>query len=151
MDYYNTHLRKTSDPKLINLNKLERGMVIKMRYKKENITKDYLVLVLHSRWEDKMYGLSLNNIQPEKFLEIAKNYKEIIAESTRVRKLDLAKLNILDKTPKGFYQSEIKNDKKLREGYRMFNIDKIQSIRAVNYDWGRYDRIKPESERNKDK
>jgi hypothetical protein len=148
MDYYNVHLRKTSDPKLINLNKVERGMVIKMRYKKENITKDYLVLVLHSSWEDKMYGLSLNNIQPQKFLEIAKNYKEIISESTSVRRLELTKLNVVDKTPKAFYAAEIKNDKKLREGYRMFNIDKIQSIRAVNYDWGRYDRIKPESERN---
>ena len=114
MDYYNVHLRKTSDPKIINLNKVERGMVVKMRYKKESVTKDYLVLVLHSRWEDKMYGLSLNSIQPQKALEIAKNYKEILAESTRVRKLDLAKINILDKTPKGFYQSEIKNDKNLR-------------------------------------
>jgi hypothetical protein len=123
-------------------------MVLRMRYKKENITKDYLVLVLHSKWEDKMYALSLNSIRPQKFIEIAKGYKEVIAESTRVRKLQLAKLNMVDKTPKAFYASEIKNDKNLREGYRMFNIDKIQSIRAVNYDWGKYDRIKPESERN---
>jgi len=148
MDYYNIHLKKTSDPKTISLNKVERGMVLRMRYKKENITKDYLVLVLHSKWEDKMYALSLNSIRPQKFIEIAKGYKEVIAESTRVRKLQLAKLNMVDKTPKAFYASEIKNDKNLREGYRMFNIDKIQSIRAVNYDWGKYDRIKPESERN---
>lgn len=151
MDYYNVHLRKTSDPKLITLSKVERGMVIKMRYKKDSGTKDYIILVLHAKWENKLHGLSLNNVQPQKVSEIAKNYKEILAESTRVRKLGLAKINVLDKTPKGFYTSEIKNDKNLRVGYRMFDINKIQSIRAVNYDWGRYDRIKSESERNKDK
>ena len=30
--YYNTHLRKTSDPTPISKAKLERGMVVKIKY-----------------------------------------------------------------------------------------------------------------------
>lgn len=151
MDYYNVHLRKTSDPKIVTFNKLERGMVVKIRYKKASGTNEYILLVLQPFWEGKLHALSLNNIKPQKVLEIAKNYKEILAESTRVRKLDLAKVNVTNTTSKVFYTSEIKNDKNLKVGYRIFDVKKIQSIRVVNYDWGKYDRIKPEAERNKDK
>ena len=147
MDYYNTHLTKTRDPKLITKNKLERGMVVKMRYKKtDGYHKNYMVLVLQPKWEDKLHALSFNDIPPQKVLNIAKNHKEIIAESTRVRKLDLAKLRI-DKSSKVFYTTEIKSDKSLKAGYRTFNLDKIQSISVVNYNWGNYDKIPPESER----
>ena len=45
--YYNTHLRKTSDPTVIRKNQMERGMVVKIKYKKGGTTpKLYLVLVL---------------------------------------------------------------------------------------------------------
>ena len=148
MNYYNTHLIKTRDPKLITKNKLERGMVIKIRYKKGTAIKNYMVLVLQPKWEDKLHALSFNDIPPQKVLNIAKNHKEIIAESTRVRKLDLAKLRI-DKSSKVFYTTEIKSDKNLKAGYRTFNLDKIQSLTVVNYNWGNYDKIPPESEREK--
>ena len=146
MNYYNTHLTKTRDPKHITKNKLERGMVVKLRYKKEDGIKYYMVLVLQPSWENKLHALSFNNIPPQKTLEIAKNYQEVLAESTRVRKLDLTKVSI-DKSSKQFYTSEIKNDKNLKVGYRTFNLDKIQGLTVVNYNWGKYDKVPPKSKR----
>ena len=145
-NYYSTHLTRTSDPKIITSNKLERGMVVKMRYKKDDSDKNYMILVLQPDWEGKLHGLSLNNITPQKTLEIAKNYDEVLAESTKVRKLDLAKVSI-DKSSQQFYTSEIKSDKRLKVGYRTFNLDKIKSLIVVNYNWGKYDKIPPESKR----
>ena len=145
-NYYTTHLTRTSDPKTVTKNKLERGMVVKMRYKKADGVKNYVVLILQPDWEDKLHGLSLNNISQQKTLEIAKNYQEVLAESTRVRKLDLTKVSI-DKSSKQFYTSEIKNDKNLKVGYRTFNLDKIQGLTVVNYNWGKYDKVPPKSER----
>ena len=49
--YYNTHLRKTADPTPISKAKMERGMVVKIKYKPKNKTpKLYLVLVLQPKW-----------------------------------------------------------------------------------------------------
>ena len=145
-NYYTTHLTRTSDPKTVTKNKLERGMVVKMRYKKADGVKNYVVLILQPDWEDKLHGLSLNNIPPQKTLDIAKNYQEVLAESTRVRKLDLTKVSI-DKSSKQFYTSEIKSDKNLKVGYRTFNLDKIQGLTVVNYNWGKYDKVPPKSDR----
>tara|TARA_R110000851_G_scaffold87087_1_gene189623 strand:- start:12 stop:458 length:447 start_codon:yes stop_codon:yes gene_type:complete len=146
MNYYNTHLTKTADAKPITKKKLERGMVVKIRYKKAEVYENYMVLVLQPRWEGKLHALSFNVISPQKVLIIAKNNHEILAESTRVRKLNLAKIRVKDAS-KLFYTSEIKSDNNLKAGYRTFNLDKIQSITVVNYNWGKYDRIPPESER----
>ena len=68
--YYNTHLRKTADPTPISKAKMERGMVVKLKYKPKNKTpKLYLVLVLQPKWpnstEGKLHGLSLDNIPPK--------------------------------------------------------------------------------------
>ena len=145
-NYYTTHLTRTSDPKTVTKNKLERGMVVKMRYKKADGVKNYVVLILQPDWENKLHALSFNNIPPQKTLEIAKNYQEVLAESTRVRKLDLTKVSI-DKSSKQFYTSEIKSDKNLKIGYRTFNLDKIQGLTVVNYNWGKYDKVPPKSKR----
>ena len=45
-NYYTTHITRTSDPKTVTKNKLERGMVVKMRYKKADGVKNYVVLIL---------------------------------------------------------------------------------------------------------
>ena len=94
MNYYNTHLTKTRDPKHITKNKLERGMVVKLRYKKEDGIKYYMVLVLQPSWENKLHALSFNNIPPQKVLSIAEGYDEVLSESIRVRKLGLTKIDI---------------------------------------------------------
>lgn len=150
MDYYNVHLRKTSDPTPINKEKLERGMVVKIKYKKDIGTKFYLVFVLQPKWPDtidgKLHGLSMANIPPNKMLEIAEIYNEVVSSSKKVKRLDIAKIKI-DEASKLFYTSEIKNEKKLKAGYRTFNLKQIQSIQAVNYDWGKYDKVPPQSER----
>ena len=150
MGYYNTHLRKTSDPTPISKNKLERGMVVKIKYKKDIETKLYLVFVLQPKWpntkEGKLHGLSLDAIPPNKLLEIAEIYDEVISKSSKVKKLDLAKIQI-NEASKVFYTSEIKTEKQLKAGYRTFNLLDIETIQAVNYDWGKYDKVGDRNER----
>lgn len=150
-DYYNVHLRKTSDPTPITKTKLERGMVVKMKYKtKDNTTKNYMVFILQPKWpnstDGKLHGLSMGVIPPNKMLEVAEIYNEVLSSSKKVRRLDIAKIKI-DEASKVFYTSEIKTEKQLKAGYRTFDLKRIQSIQAVNYDWGKYDKIPPQSER----
>jgi len=144
--YYNTHLRKTSDPTPITKSKMERGMVVKMKYKKGTQTKLYLVFVLQPKWpnasDGKLHGLSLDAVSPGKLLEIAEIYNEVISKSSKVRRLDLAKIQI-NEASKVFYTSEIKTEKQLKAAYRTFNL----SIQAVNYDWGKFDKIPSAAER----
>jgi len=149
-DYYNTHLRKTTDPTVISKEKLERGMVVKLRYKKDSGAANYIILILQPKWpnsaDGKVHALSLNAIAPGKVQEMGEYYKEVLAESTKVRKLELAKVQITSSS-KVFYTDEIKNDKKFKAGYRTFDLKKIVSIKAVNYNWGQYDKIPSVAER----
>ena len=128
-------------------------MVVKVKYKAQGKTpKLYLILVLQPKWpnstEGKLHGLSLDNIPPQKFLEFAKVYKEVISESSKVKKLDLAKIQITEAS-KVFYTSEIKTSKPLKSSYRTFNLLDIQSIQSVNYDWGKFDKVADRKERRK--
>ena len=152
-DYYNTHLTKTSDPTTVTIQKLERGMVVKLRYKKDKETKLYLVFVLQPKWPNsadaKLHGLSFGAIAPNQVTEISKMYNEVISNSSKVKKLDIAKIQI-GESSKVFYTSEIKNDKNLKAGYRTFDLKKIQSMKAVNYDWGKFDKIPSATERRLD-
>jgi alpha/beta superfamily hydrolase len=149
-DYYNTHLTKTSDPTTVTIQKLERGMVVKLRYKKDKETKLYLVFVLQPKWPNsadaKLHGLSFGAIAPNQVTEISKMYNEVISNSSKVKKLDIAKIQI-GESSKVFYTSEIKNDKNLKAGYRTFDLKKIQSMKAVNYDWGKFDKIPSAADR----
>ena len=142
--YYNTHLRKTSDPTPITKSKMERGMVVKIKYKRDTGTKLYLVFVLQPKWpnttEGKLHGLSLDAVSPSKLQEISEIYNEVISKSSKVKRLDLAKIQI-NEASKVFYTSEIKTEKQLKAAYRTFNLLDIKSIQAVNYDWGKYDKI----------
>ena len=151
--YYNTHLRKTSDPTPITKTKLERGMVVKIKYqKKDKSTGLYLVFVLQPKWpnttEGKLHGLSLDAIPPNKVKEISEVYDEVISKSPKVKRLDLAKIQI-NEASKVVYTSEIKTEKQLRAGYRTFNLLDIKSIQAVNYDWGKFDKIADRDARRK--
>lgn len=151
--YYNTHLRKTADPTPISKAKMERGMVVKLKYKPKNKTpKLYLVLVLQPKWpnstEGKLHGLSLDNIPPQKFLEFAEVYNEVISQSSKVRRLDLAKIQITEAS-KVFYTSEIKTSMPLKSAYRTYNLLDIQTIQSVNYDWGKFDKIADREARRK--
>ena len=127
-------------------------MVVKIKYKKLNETKLYLVFVLQPKWpnstEGKLHGLSLDVISPMKLREISEVYDEVVSTSTKVRKLDLAKIQISEGS-KVFYTSEIKTEKQLRAGYRTFNLLDIKMIQVVNYDWGKYDKIADRDARRK--
>ena len=125
-------------------------MVIKIKYKKQKETKLYLVFVLQPKWpnttEGKLHGLSLDVISPSKLNEISELYDEVVSTSSKVRKLDLAKIQITEGS-KVFYTSEIKTEKQLKSAYRTFNLLDIKSIQAVNYDWGKFDKIADRNER----
>jgi len=142
--YYNTHLRKTSDPTPITKSKMERGMVVKIKYKRDTGTKLYLVFVLQPKWpnttDGKLHGLSLDAVSPSKLQEISEIYNEVISKSSKVKRLDLAKIQI-NEASRVFYTSEIKTEKQLKAAYRTFNLLDIKSIQAVNYDWGKYDKV----------
>jgi hypothetical protein len=89
--YYNTHLRKTSDPTPITKSKMERGQVVKIKYRKsDNMVKLYLVFVLQPKWpnttDGKLHGLSLDAIIPDKLKEISEVYDEVISTSSTVKK-----------------------------------------------------------------
>ena len=71
-----------------------------------------------------------------------------ISKSSKVKKLDLAKIQI-NEASKVFYTSEIKTEKQLRAGYRTFNLLDIKSLQAVNYDWGKRDKIDTRDARRK--
>ena len=151
MGFYNVHLRKTSDPTPITKTKMERGMVVKIKYqKKDKSTELYLVLILQPKWpntiEGKLHGLSLDAIPPNKLNELSKENDEVISTSSKVKKLDLAKIQI-NEASQYFYTTEIKNKIQLKAGYRTFNLQQIQSIQAVNYDWGKYDKVSDRNER----
>ncbi len=151
--YYNTHLRKTSDPTPISKAKMERGMVVKLKYKPKNKTpKLYLVLVLQPKWpnsnDGKLHGLSLDNVPPQKFLEFAEVYNEVISKGSKVKRLDLAKIQITEAS-KVFYTSEIKTSAPLKSAYRTYNLLDIQSIQSVNYDWGKFDLVPDRDARRK--
>ena len=152
-DYYNTHLRKTSDPTKVTVSKLERGMVVKIKYKKDKETKLYIVFVLQPKWPNtsdaKLHGLSFSVIPPNKVREISEIYNEVMSSSKKVKRLDIAKIQI-GEASKVFYTSEIKTEKQLRAGYRTFDLKKIQSIHAVNYDWGKFDKIPSAADRRLD-
>ena len=150
--YYNTHLRKTSDPTPITKSKMERGMVVKIKYKRDTGTKLYLVFVLQPKWpnttDGKLHGLSLDAVSPSKLQEISEIYNEVISKSSKVKRLDLAKIQI-NEASKVFYTSEIKTEKQLKAAYRTFNLLDIKSIQAVNYNWGKYDKISDRDTRRK--
>ena len=112
----------------------------------------YLIFVLQPKWpnttEGKLHGLSLDAVSPGKLLEIAEIYNEVMSKSSKVKRLDLAKIQI-NEASKVFYTSEIKTEKQLKAAYRTFNLLDIKSVQAVNYDWGKYDKIPSADERRK--
>jgi hypothetical protein len=148
--FYNTHLRRTTDPTQITRTKIERGMVLKIKYKLDTATKPYLVFVLQPKWpntsEGKLHGLSLDVIPPQKVREISKIYNEVMSNTPKVKRLDVAKIQINEQS-KAFYTSEIKTEKKLKAAYRTFTLENIKSMQVVNYDWGKYDKIPSAAER----
>ena len=92
-DFKNQHRSKMTDPTRLQKSNLERGMVAKIDYTKVNGEKsDYLVFVLQPRFKEYLYCIDLDKVSPIIFSKLGAEYPEIMAESTRVRKLDLTKL-----------------------------------------------------------
>ena len=58
--------------------------------------------------------------------EISEVFDEVISKSSKVKRLDLAKIQI-NEGSKVFYTSEIKTEKQLRAGYRTFNLLDIKN------------------------
>ena len=153
--YYNSHLRKTSDATPVLRGKIERGQMIKFRYKtKDGDLKRYMVFVLQPKWprvadsKAKLHGLSLDNLSLTASLEMARLNDEVVSTASKVKKLDLAKIQI-NENSKAFYTSEIKSDPDLREAYRTFDLLKLKSIEVVNYNYGNFDKVDTREKRRK--
>jgi hypothetical protein len=74
---------------------------------------------------------------------LSKEFPEIISESARVKKLQLAKLEF-NEASKGIYTAKIKN-KLLQEGYRTFIWKNIKSAVVYNYKYKPVDMVEPKS------
>jgi len=139
-DFKNQHRSKMTDPTRLQKSNLERGMVAKIDYTKTNGEKgDYFVFVLQPRFKEYLHCIDLDKVSPIIFSKLAADYPEIMAESTRVRKLDLTKLRI-DEASKAFYMGEIRK-KKLQEGYRTLIYTNVSQIVVYNYNYGLNDKI----------
>ena len=145
-DFKSQHRVRMTDPTPISKSKLERGMVAKVRYKKvSGDIEEYFVFVLQPKYMDYFHCIDLKHIKPNVFEKLAEEYPEIKSTSSKVKKLDLTKLQI-NESSKQFYMAEIKR-KKLSEGYRTFVERNITFIIVFNYKYGKFDRIAPEQER----
>ena len=148
-DSKNQHRNKMTDPTRLQKSNLERGMVAKIDYTKTNGEKgDYFVFVLQPKFKEYLHCIDLDKVSPIVFSKLAEDYPEIMAESTRVRKLDLTKLRI-DESSKAFYMGEIKR-KKLQEGYRTLIYKNVGQIMVFNYNYGVNDRVAAASKRRQE-
>ena len=149
MDYTTQHRSKLSDPTRISKPQLERGQVVKVRYRKaDNTTGDYFVFVLQPKYHGYFHCLDLKVIAPSAMIKLAGDLGETFCSGPRVKKLDVTKLLITEGS-KGFYIGNIKH-KKLQVGYRTFIEPNIMSLIAYNYDYGIHDRIATKAERIRD-
>lgn len=148
-DFKNQHRNKMTDPTRLQKSNLERGMVAKIDYTKANGEKgDYFVFVLQPKFKEYLHCIDLDKVSPIVFSKLAEDYPEIMAESTRVRKLDLTKLRI-DESSKAFYMGEIKR-KKLQEGYRTLIYKNVGGIMVFNYNYGVNDRVAAANKRRQE-
>ena len=139
-DYTSIHRTKMKDQTRISKNKLERGMVAKIRYKKvDGESNDYYVFVLQPKFRTYFHCLDLKHISPPLMSKMASTLMEVVSITPKVMKLDLTKLD-LDVASKRFYLNEIRN-KKLKVGYRTLIEKNITSVMVYNYDYGTFDRV----------
>jgi len=144
--FINQHLRRLSDEQPLNKMYLERGMVAKLQYEKVNGELNYYwVLVLEPRFKNYFHCLDLNYLRPQIFETLSKEFPEVISESSRVKKLGLAKLEY-NEPSKGLYTAKIRN-KLLQEGYRTFIWKNIRSAIVYNYKYKPVDMVEPKSVR----
>jgi len=135
-----------ADPTRISKSKLEKGMVAKIRYRKvDGKARDYYVFVLQPKFKTYFHCLDLRDIAPLQMVKMAEDVDQVISSTSKVKKLDLTKLN-LDVNSKQFYLSEIRN-KKLKNGYRTLVEKNISTVMVYNYDYGIFDKVATEAER----
>jgi hypothetical protein len=145
-DYSTMHRNRIADAVRIPKSKLERGMVAKIRYKKvSGEARDYYVFVLQPKFKGYFHCLDLKHIAPPQMVKLAEDLNEVLSITSKVKKLDLTKLN-LDASSKKFYLNEIRN-KKLKNGYRTLIEKNISTVMVYNYDYGIFDKVDTEANR----
>lgn len=144
--YYTDHVNKTKNPKILRSLLLERGMVAKIRYKPigKIVSKNYVIFVLQPNWpqntDGKLHALSLDHVEPDDFMEFAKVYPEILSTHPGIKRLNIPKLHLEIRSQR-FYLKEIQNDISYNKAYRTFNRKQIGLVTAVNYNYGKYNKI----------
>lgn len=140
MNYLYQHHRNTVKALPFSVSALEKGMIIRMRYRAEShkrITKEYIILILNRNFKEKIHALSLENMNEKTFIDLAEDVGIVYAKNIiRYKKLNIPKL-LMERSSRRFYHQKLKKHMKdYGDSYRTFNINRVSSVQLVDYDFG---------------
>jgi len=120
---------------------LEKGMIVKLRYRAEShkkILKEYILVILNPNWKHKIHALSLEHVPEKTFMDLAENTGIVYAKNViNYKKLNIPKL-LIELSSNRFYHRKLKLNisNKYNDSYRTFNIERITDMRLIDYDFG---------------
>lgn len=136
MKHLNEHLRRCNKKLAIPKAQLEKGMVVEMMYKPDKGTlKRYVLTILNSNYQGKLHALSLENISNSAFNSFVDGVGiRYIPRFTKYRGVDIPKI-VMDISSNRFYIGKVKGEiqSTLGNSYRTFNVNKLQSVRLIDY------------------
>jgi len=138
-NFFAQHLTNKLSAVIVPKSGLQKGMVIQTRYRNlENITKDYMFLVLQPLYLNKVHVLSLNEFTEYRFNELARETGLRIIPKFRKRGLDIPKL-IMEESAQRFYYGRLKRggdmERLYNNSYRTLFINKIALCQLIDYDF----------------
>ena len=141
MNYIQQHHRNTIQIIPFPKNAIEKGMVVKLRYRAESrkkILKEYIILVLNKNFKGKLHALSLEHVKEKTFIDLAEDVGIVYAKNIiRYKKLNIPKL-LMGRSSRRFYHQKLKKhmDTKYNDSYRTFTVNNIASLYLIDYDFG---------------
>ena len=114
---------------------LQKGMVVSGKYRnQDNISSDYVILVLQPNYEGKLHGLSLGEVDMSTIKDLAKDVGTTIIHSNRFRALQIPKLEMYGSS-KRFYSSKLKAtmESQWNNSYRTFDLKNFTSLMLLDY------------------
>ena len=136
MKHLNEHLRRANQKLAIAKGQLNKGMVIEIMYKpdKGNL-KRYVLTVLNPSFQGKMHAISMENVSYGDYASFVESTGiKYIPKFQKYRGVDIPKVT-MDISSNRFYYSRVKGAPSLDTSYRMFNINKINSVRLIDYNF----------------
>lgn len=127
----------------ININNLwlEKGMIVKMRYRADShkkILKEYIILILNRNWKQKIHALSLEHIPEKTFIKMGEEFGIVYAKNIiKYKKINIPKL-LMELSSHRVYHRKLKPYIKTEynSSYRTFTLKNVISLQLVDYDFG---------------